>query len=254
MRGTSFHAAACCLASACALAVTLGPLQAQTSSPDDRLRFEVASIKLVTDAVRDRVGIQNTPGGVEIAALPLRSLIRMAYAVREVAGPGWLDEVRFDIDAKPPAGYEPRQLAVLMRNLLADRFKLRAHIESRTVQGFALTAAPGGHRLPAGTERTFLTGRPGLIQGKGRTIAELTGLVADAVAAPVVDKTGLTGTYDLKLEWTPQLAASAAAPSAQTEVSIFTALREQMGLRLDSIPVPIEVAVVDSVERMPTPN
>ena len=254
MRGTSFHAAACCLVSACVLAATLGQLQAQTSSPDDRLRFEVASIKLVTDAVRDRIGIQNTAGGVEIAALPLRSLIRMAYAVREVAGPGWLDEVRFDIDAKPPAGYEPRQLAVLMRNLLADRFKLRAHIESRTAQGFALSAAPGGHRLPAGTERTFLTGRPGLIQGKGRTIAELTGLVSDAVAAPVVDKTGLTGTYDLKLEWTPQLAASAAAPSGQTEVSIFTALREQMGLRLDSIPVPIEVAVVDSVERMPTPN
>ena len=141
-----------------------------------------------------------------------------------------------------------------MRNLLMDRFKLRAHTESKIVQGFALTAAPGGHRLRAGSERTFLTGRPGLIQGNGRTIAELTNLVADAVASPVVDRTGLSGTYDLKLEWTPQLAASAATPSGQAEVSIFTALREQMGLRLDSIPVPIEVVVVDAVERTPTAN
>jgi uncharacterized protein (TIGR03435 family) len=253
MKRISFHAR-CCLVFACVLAGTLGRLQAQTPSSDDRLRFEVASIKLVTDAVaRTTAGIQNTPGLVQIANLPLRSVIRMAYGVREVVGPGWLDDVRFDIDAKPPAGYEQRQMPVLLRNLLVDRFKLRAHIESRTVQGFALSAAPGGHRLPAGTERTFLTGRQGLIQGNGRTIGELTNLVADAVAAPVVDKTGLTGTYNLKLEWTPQLAASAAA-AGQTEVSIFTALREQMGLRLDSVPVPIEVAVVDSIERTPTAN
>lgn len=255
MKRTSCHVG-CCLVSVCVLAGTLGHLRAQAASADDRSRFEVASIKLVTDAVvRTTAGIQDSPALVQIANLPLGSLIRMAYSVREVVGPGWLDEVRFDIDAKPPAGYESRQRPMLMRNLLVDRFKLRAHTESRTAQGFALSLAPGGHRLKAGSERTFLTGRPGLIQGNGRTIAELTNLVADAVAAPVIDKTGLTGTYDLKLEWTPQLAASAAAaPSSQAEISVFTALREQMGLRLDSVPVPIEVVVVDSVERTPTDN
>jgi uncharacterized protein (TIGR03435 family) len=237
------------------LAGTLAQTNAQTPSADDRLRFEVASIKLVTDAVRTTTGIQDTPALVQIANLPLRALVRMAYGVREVVGPGWLDNVRFDIDAKPPAGYESKQLQMLMRNLLTDRFALRAHTESRTVQGFALTAAAGGHRLPAGTERTFLTGRQGLIQGNGRTIAELTNLVSDAVGAPVVDQTGLSGRYDLKLEWTPQLAApGAAVQTGQAEVSIFTALREQMGLRLDSVPVPIRVVVVDSVEQTPTPN
>jgi len=254
MKRTTFHAVSSFVVSAFVLT---GTLQSQAQKPaavDDRLRFEVASIRLNTDAVRTTVGYKDTPSLVQIAALPLRSLIRMAYGVREVIGPGWLDDVRFDIAAKPPAGYEQRQLAVLMRNLLIDRFKLRAHTETKTVQGFALREAPGGHRLRAGSERTFLTGRQGLIDGKGRTIAELTGIVADAVAAPVVDQTGLAGTYDLKLEWTPQLAAGAAAPSGQTEVSIFTALREQMGLRLESVPVPIEVVVVDSVERTPTAN
>ena len=253
MKGTFFPVSGCVL-SACVLTGTLGHPQAQAPSPDD-LRFEVASIRLNTDAVLTKVGIQDTPGLVQIASLQLRSLIRMAYEVREVAGPGWLDDVRFDIAAKPPEGYQQRQLPVLMRNLLVDRFKLRAHTESKTVQGFALRAAPGGHRLRPGSERTFLTARPGLIEGKGRTIAELTRLVSDVVDVPVVDQTGLAGTYDLKLEWTFQLAApGAAAPPGQTELSIFTALREQMGLRLESVPVPIEIVVVDSVERMPTAN
>jgi uncharacterized protein (TIGR03435 family) len=255
MKRTSYRVVRACVVSVGVLPGILGEPRAQVPAAGDEVRFEVASIRLVTDAVRTTTGIENTPALVQFANRSLRSLIRSAYGVREAVGPAWLDDVRFDIDAKPPAGYELRQMPVLLRNLLADRFKLRAHTETKTVQGFALTAAPGGHRLPAGSERTFLTGRPGLIQGNGRTLAELTNLVADAVAAPVVDKTGLGGTYNLKLEWTPQLSASAdGAPSSQTELSIFTALREQMGLRLEPVPVPIDVIVVDSVERSPTGN
>lgn len=220
------------------------------------LRFEVASIRVNTDVVHTTVGFKDDPASLRVTALSLKSLIGIAYQVREVLGPDWLDDLRFDIAAKPPAGYESRHLPELMRNLLADRFKLVAHLEPRQVQGFALRVAPGGHRLKESTgERTYLTGRQGLIAGNRRPIRDLVGALPEMVGAPVIDETGLKANYDLKLEWTPQLSASTAGtPSNQPEVSIFTALREQMGLRLDRVPTTIQVAVVDSSERLPTEN
>src|SRR5687768_8338994 len=96
MKRISFHAIAF-VVSAFVLAGTLQSQAPKPAADDDRLRFEVASIRLNTDAVRTTVGYKDTPSLVQIAALPLRSLIRMAYRVREVTGPGWLDDVRFDI-------------------------------------------------------------------------------------------------------------------------------------------------------------
>ena len=157
--------------------------------------------------------------------------------------------------AKPPSGYQSQQLPVLLRNLLADRFKLAVHREKKEVAGFALRVAPGGHRLIEGKgERTFLTGRPGLIAGNSRSIAELVPLLAQMVAAPVADQTALPSgnRYDLKLEWTPQLSTGGNGP--EPEVSIFTALREQLGLRLDPAKTAVDVVVVDADERVPTEN
>ena len=146
---------------------------------------------------------------------------------------------------------------MLIRSLLADRFKLAVHREQREVAGFALRVEPKGHRLIAATgERTFLTGRPGLIAGNGRSIAELIPLFAKMVAAPVSDQTALPSgiRYDVKLEWTPQLSPGGGSPAADTEVSIFTAIREQLGLRLDPTRMMVDVVVVDAAERAPTAN
>jgi uncharacterized protein (TIGR03435 family) len=175
----------------------------------------------------------------------------------QLIGPSWLDRVAFDVVAKPPSGYQSSQLPVLLRNLLADRFQLAVHRETKEAAGFALRVAPGGHRLiESKGERTFLTGRPGLIAGNSRSIAELVPLLAQMVARPVADQTSLPSSsrYDLKLEWTPQLLSGGTGASSEPEVSIFTALREQLGLRLDSAKIAVDVVVVDGAERVPTEN
>ena len=99
--------------------------------------------------------------------------------------------------------------------------------------------------------RTFLTGRPGSIAGDGRAIGELVPLLSQMVGAPVTDDTALKGVYDIRLEWTPHLNAGAAADS---DVSVFTALREQLGLRLEPVATTVDAVVVSSVEEVPTPD
>jgi uncharacterized protein (TIGR03435 family) len=234
------------------LVVALGA-RALAQAPE-QLRFEVASVKPHVDDGGTRAGIEENEGSVRIGNLPLRTIIAIAYDARPdaVTGPGWLDRRTFDISARPPAGNQRSQLPILLRNLLADRFKLVAHRETRNGRGYALRVPAGGHRLRTSTgARTFLTGRPGLIAGNGRTIGELVPLLSQMVGAPVADATAVTGVYDIKLEWTPQLSAGAAADS---DVSIFTALREQLGLQLDPIDATVVVIAVNSIDETPTPD
>jgi uncharacterized protein (TIGR03435 family) len=225
--------------------------------PEEQVRFDVASVKPHLDSGDTRVGIEENEGFVRIINLPLQAVIAIAFDVRgtNVDGPAWLERRRFDITARPPEGYQRRQLPAALRNLLADRFKLVARRETREGRGYALRVQDGGPRLQESTgPHTFLTGRPGLIAGNGRSIGEIVPLLSQMSGAPVIDETGLTGVYDVKLEWTAQLAAPAAGAAAEPEVSIFTALREQLGLRLEPIRANVDVVVVSSVEETPTPD
>jgi uncharacterized protein (TIGR03435 family) len=245
----------CCAIGYTAVVLATGARPAAAQAADNQARFEVASVKLHVDSGSTRAGIEENESFVRVSNLSLRTVIGIAYGVMgsRLAGPGWLDRRMFDITAKPPAGYQRQQLPILLRNLLADRFKLVAHSEQREVQGYALRISPGADRLrPSEGPRTFLTGRPGLIAGNSRSFGELVPLLSQMVGTPVVDETRLTGTYDIKLEWTPSLAASAAGAAAEPEVSIFTALREQLGLRLEPIKTMAEVVVVDTIEDTPT--
>ena len=236
-----------------------GALTGQADRAVEESRFDVASITPHRDNGSVEAGFDENPGIVRIRNLSLRALIRIAYSVMDsqLVGPSWLDRVAFDVVAKPPSGYQSSHLPVLLRNLLADRFKLVVHREQKEAAGFALRLEPGGHRLAATKgERTFLTGRPGLIAGNGRSIAELVPLLAQMLAAPVSDQTALPSgsRYDLKLEWTPQLLPGGNPPGAEPEVSLFTAVREQLGLRLDPVRLAVDVVVVDAAERAPTDN
>ena len=235
---------------ALALLVAGAPLAKGQSA--DGPRFEVASVLAHTDDGTNNSGFTDNPNQVRIGNMSLRALIRLAYGVldAQLQGPGWLDNTSFDIVAKPPAGYESRQLPALLRSLLAERFRMVTHRERTEVSGYALRVIKGGRGPAVSTERTFLTARAGLISGKGRSIAELVGILAQNVGAPVVDQTGLTGTFDLQIKWTP---LSAQTPT-DADVSLFAALREQAGLRLDPLPVPVDVVVVDSIDRVPSPN
>jgi len=130
----------------CALSCALS-LGAAAQEP--QTRFEVASVKPHADTGSTQAGIEENEGFVRIINLPLRAVIAIAYGVKssDVQGPTWLERRTFDITAKPPEGYKRPQLPALLRNLLADRFKLVAHEETREGRGYALRVPASGHRL-----------------------------------------------------------------------------------------------------------
>lgn len=246
-----------CMARILLIAALLLPCPSAAQAQDSETRFEVAAIKAVGDVPPGaRIGYDDASTAVlNLENLTLRMLISSAYSIPDerVSGPSWLDEARFTITAKPPAGYQPSNRPTLIRNLLIDRFGLVAHQAQKDVSGFALRVDAGGHRLVTTTgERTFFTARPGLIAGNGRRVAEIVPQLARTVGSPVIDQTGLSSSYDIKLQWTPQLEAGSNV--GEPEVSLFTALREQLGLRLEPAPVSVDVVVVDRIARVPTEN
>jgi uncharacterized protein (TIGR03435 family) len=217
--------------------------------------FEVASIKPHVTGVAGRTGIQEDPGQIVIENLSLRALVSMGFGLKgtqQLVAPGWLNDVTFDIVAKPPVGYKHDQLRDLVRNLLVSRFQLATHTETRPISAFSLVVAKSGSKLQESPgPRTYLTGRSGLIEGKQRSIDEFAGVLTRLLGAPVQNETGLAARYDLKLEWTPD--SPAEAPS-DPGPSLFTALQEQLGLRLQATKTPATVVVVDRIERTPTAN
>jgi uncharacterized protein (TIGR03435 family) len=244
------------------------------------------------------------PGRIRFTDMPLRVLIMRAYNVQsfQVSGPSLMDSQRFDVSAKVPDGATTKDAQIMLQNLLADRFKLKLRWESKEAPIYELVTAKSGIKIkkaaqtattpaedaagpPPGPPRDkdgLLRTPPGQlgIQGKrngrmrmrgdGVTMAGLTDILEMALGRPVVDKTGLTGAYDVTLDFSPEgmgPGPKGPAPGAgggnPTEAphdsndsgpTIFTALQEQLGLKLESRKGPVDLLVVDSVEKMPTKN
>jgi uncharacterized protein (TIGR03435 family) len=221
----------------------------------------------------------------------LKNLISHAYGVRGrslsdrqvVGAPRWLDVDRFDIEATAPGmrddsrGMIPFAVELRIRRLLEDRCALVTHIEQRELPLYALVLArrdrslgPGLRRrtmpcVPATALNKTIVGQrmtcggrvqPGMLFGTGGTIDNIAYGIAEFVPdvdRVVVDRTGLIGTFDVALTWTPDLPVGAVARGDSTAPSLFTALEEQLGLKLESTKGPIDVLVIDQVER-PTPD
>ena len=258
--------------------VTAPPFHAQ--SPP---QFEVAAIR--RNASGDTEGsIGPQPGGrFHARNMSLRSIIQVSHDLpqfRLSGGPGWIDEEHYDIQAKAAEAVPGPQLYAMMRALLADRFKLALRAETRSVAGFALVRArPDGalgpglrpHPEPCGDVPVTAMptegpdGMPPCGMGSGadrrlrfnaRPLADLVSHLSRRVARPVVDRTGLEGPFDVRLEWTADARTSAPLtqrPGTDDGVSMFTALQEQLGLKLQSERVEAEFFVIDRVER-PTEN
>jgi uncharacterized protein (TIGR03435 family) len=236
------------LAIAAMSATFVGSLSAQ--------RFEVASIKPNTSDNGDSSS-KLAPGELFIENVSLQKCIALAYNVSEdrdgaIVAPGWVRETRYDIVAKIPAGSQPEQARVMLQNLLAERFKLKLHRESRETKIYSLLVVKNGPKLRESgldAQRSVREG-PGNLTGSGVPISAL----ADHLSGPryelgrqVVDRTGLKGNFDFTLEWT------AADPDPQG-ASLFTALQEQLGLKLEPQESAVEVLVVDSMEKTPSAN
>jgi uncharacterized protein (TIGR03435 family) len=240
--------------------VVLGAARAQSIS-------YVASIKPNND-VDGRRFSEYLPGGRFTATgQTVRDLIRLAYRIQpyQLAGaPAWIATKRFDIEAKCENSSAPPQQE-LLKALLRDRFQLQVHNETREQPIFALViakgdgkpgpqlikssfdcaayfAGPHGPPEPGKTPNCATRIGMGVLSGKAIAIAQLATSLAPFVNRLTVDRTGLAGGYDIELTWTPE-----AAPSADGLPSIFTALQEQLGLKLVSEKGRVEVIVVDRV-------
>lgn len=206
-------------------------------------------------------GMQLMKDGVHIFCLPLRALVQIAWAISEgsrVLGiPSWASDEMYNIDAK--VGGEDvvsfGKLNVAQRNqmlqaMLQDRFKLRAHTESRELPVYDLVVAKGGPKLKAATPdevaKPMLWRRNrGEIDSTAMALSSLPSMLAGELDRPVVNHTGLTGKYDYTLQFTP---AMGAAPDSLAP-SIFTAMEEELGLKLVPSKAPLDVLVIDRVER-----
>jgi len=276
------------LLAACLLALAAPAALAQTapaaaSQPADTTAklpaFDVVSIRPHKDSTQPgsgggtvsfsrRIGIRTTPDGFSASSLDLKSLIAIAYGVKPdqvSGGPGWVDSDRYDIEAKVVAanGSTPQPLTheqsnLMLRSLLADRFKLVVHNETKEVPIYELVVAKNGPKLqPAKPDQpTRMTiGSSGKATMEADQISALVYQLSLQVGRPVVDKTGLTGKYDIKLEWTRD-SGPGSVDSASADVSgpsIFTAVQEQLGLKLVSSKGPVDTLVIDHAEQ-PTAN
>jgi uncharacterized protein (TIGR03435 family) len=288
-----------------AIALTLTAV-AQTASPTEATAsFEVASVR--PNASGDaRMSARTLPGGrYEAINIPPRLLIINSYGLQPqqlVGAPDWISTERFDIVAKaagdlepPPSRDQPSRLQVMIRSLLAERFKLKIHRESRQVDVYALVAARDDGKLgpdlrPSAVDCQALTAarrgggpppepvKPGerpqcgarLLAGEliagGQPLLELVSMLAETVGRGVVDRTGLKGSYDIHLRWTPDIVRQNAAGTIRSETvringiefdpngpSIFTALQEQLGLKLESGRGTVDALIIDHIER-PVPD
>ncbi len=245
------------------------------------LKFEVASIKPSNSA--DRRPLFNVqPGGrVTIANFPVKRLIETAYGIKDFqisGGPGWIGSDFFDITAKGESSITSRdQIQQMFQSLLAERFQLVVRRDTKEMPVYALVVDKNGPKFKAAHEGDpsiadlknppGVTGRPrftivrrGRLTAQGVDMKSLADDLSNFLGRVVVDKTALAGSYDVKLEWQPDENQVAmfqtmgvpdgfGAPSPDAHLpSIFAALQEQLGLKLESQKGPVEIFTIERVE------
>ncbi|MGH9598314.1 MAG: TIGR03435 family protein [Terracidiphilus sp.] len=263
-RASLLYFAACC-------AVLTSPLPGQTngvapqSPPAQPPTYEVVSVK-PHKAVDDGMWWRMTPDGFSTSGVTLDNLMMNAYGLitpDQISGlTGWADADKFDIQAKmdeettaalqklsPKERFHQQQL--MMRAMLADRFELKVHHETKELPIYELVIARSGLKMkesPANEKGRGMFG-PNKITAQATPIESLAFSLSNNVGRIVVDKTGLTGKYDFTLKWTPDDQQE----SADSGPSIFAALEEQLGLKLVPAKGPVDTIVVDRIEK-PSPN
>jgi uncharacterized protein (TIGR03435 family) len=273
------------------LAAAIGMAQSQNAAPVPHSAFEVASIKPAAPGGRG-MGIGFRPGaGVSAQNVPLRFLMRVAYDVKEfqvINGAPWTNTERYDITAKGEDGTPQSQIKLMLQALLADRFKLAFHRETRDMPVFFLTPAKGGIKLVEPKEGSCVTPDPTApppapapgqpppkfcgnmrispqdFNGTKISMMQLTAFLSDVLGRTVIDKTDFKSTFDAHLEFARDQAlasgilgngglggpgGTAAETADSSGPSIFTAVQEQLGVKLESGKGPVEVFVIDSAEK-----
>jgi uncharacterized protein (TIGR03435 family) len=226
--------------------------------------FEVASIRRnVSGSADDRMNV--FPSGRFTADnMSIRTLIRNVYRLQYsqlAGGPGWLTNERWDILAAGASAANMDEMLECIKALLHDRFKLAVHTEIRDAPYYALVMDRGDRRpgplldsdatdcraLLPGDERCAARRAGGALRMSGATMRDVAFSLSRMTDRPVIDQTGLTGAYQFELTWDPN--AASVSTAGNNRASLFTALREQLGLRLDSRQGPVEFLVIDAAQR-----
>jgi uncharacterized protein (TIGR03435 family) len=216
--------------------------------------FEVASIRPAVNDGRGTSFDMFEGGRLRVTSVTLYGLIKSAWMLQSsqvTGGPGWLDNDRYDIDAKSghPERIDTDHLQPLLQSLLADRFALKFHWETRELPVYALVADKGGAILKENRDAPITILNTRRASGKVRIVGtkvsmeQLARSIGSELGRVVVDKTGLPGGYDVNFEWAEEPVGDSLAPS------IFTELHEQLGLKLEPAKAPVKVLVIDSAER-----
>jgi uncharacterized protein (TIGR03435 family) len=217
-------------------------------------KFEIASVK-PSLAESGNSGITTRHASLKAENVTLKRCIIGAYGIgpnQVVGGPAWLDSDRFQIEARADRDVNSDSTLMLMlQDLLADRFQLKLHRETKTVNAYLLEVARNGARLAKsqGDADSSTNSSHGRLDARQTDMDLFAKVLARNVELPVVNRTGLDGRFDFKLEWTPD--GDRIRP--ESAPSIFTALQEQLGLRLRTAKAPVEVVVIDRAEK-PTGN
>jgi uncharacterized protein (TIGR03435 family) len=226
--------------------------------------FETASIRPAqtpqgAGLAAFRESINPTPGGLTLRNVSLRSCIRWAYDLKpyQLVGPDWLKDRRFDVIAKAGSEVSEDQLRQMLRALLADRFKLVIHRQSRELAAYALLVgkAPLKLQRKEGDGQGTMTGAGLVYQAHGVPVSRLANILTSMTKFPVLDMTGLDGVYDFTLDMRPYLPQRQPGDPPLDLVGIASsAMQEQLGLKLESRRAHVEITVVDHAERTPGEN
>jgi uncharacterized protein (TIGR03435 family) len=228
-------------------------------SREQQLSFEAASIHPNNSGSRSSSTSINRSGRFTATNITVKTLMIVAYKLQEyqiIGGPAWMDSDRFDITAKAEDKANAEQVAEMVKNLLSERFQLKLHHDNRELPVYALLVGKNGSKLKAsigGDNHNSNTLR-GKITGSNIPLETFAVLLSNQLDRLVVDTTELTGYFDLQLEWSPDASrpsadAGGGAATEPSGPSIFTAVQEQLGLRLEATKAPVDALIIDSLER-----
>ena len=240
------------------LSLCLGAAWSQTPA------FNVASVRVAEPpqgrglaALRE--DISTSSGTLTMRNTRLSTCIRWAYKLNlyEITAPDWMENARFDITAKPGQPGSEDQLRLMLRTLLAERFQLVAHRQPKTMSGYALVVGkdqqPKLQAAEGGGEGS-MTGAGMVFEGHKMPLSRLADILSSALKAPVEDATELPGFYDFKLDLRPYITPPELGQPLDIAEIAMPALREQLGLRLESRKVTLDVLVVDQAQKTPAEN
>jgi uncharacterized protein (TIGR03435 family) len=238
------------------------------AQPAEAPAFEVASVKMSATGASEGAGrgreiITPSPAGVTMRNVHLKSVVQWAYHMQaiQVSGPGWLDDNRYDIVAKAAGETPVERQRVMMQTLLAARFKLAFHRETKEMPAYVFTVAKGGHKLKPSESEGEMEIKP---SGTGKmaaafsrvTLAQLSEMISSPLQAVVVDQTGLKGSYDFTLDMAAFMGGGDFRPTGIEDVitMIIQAANEQLGIKIEQKKVAAEVLIVDHAEKIPVEN